>query len=400
VAIVLECESELFYQANAWLSWLVPLAGYEVARWTMSGDRRMKSSRPTAASAPSGFTLVELLVVIAVIGVLLALLLPNVRMSREAARGMQCGNNLKQLGLGLANYHDVYCCFPSAMSDLGQPQSASGNAGRLSGLVPLLAYIEQRPLWEQIAAPLRTGDKSFPPLGAAPWDSGYPPWKQELNFLRCPSSDNRQTAFGRTNYAFCVGDVTQDLHRPAQLRGAFGCRLISRLADLSDGTSSTILMAEIGVANGRAVAGQYAVRQPGGLLTQPRLCQQLAEQGKNYAGGVELSELGRGGRWADGAAGFGLVSTILPPNSASCAAGGAEAVDGVYSAGSFHPAGALALRADGSTQFVSNKIDAGDASHAPPTPQQLAGGTVASPYGVWGALGTAAGQEKLSSADW
>src|SRR5678810_851038 len=83
------------------------------------------------------FTLVELLVVIAIIGVLVALLLPAVQSAREAARRTQCANNLKQMGIGLHNYHDTFQRFPFGWSDRG--------AGWTSMLLP---YIEQIPLWD------------------------------------------------------------------------------------------------------------------------------------------------------------------------------------------------------------------------------------------------------------
>jgi len=346
----------------------------------------------------SGFTLVELLVVIVIIGVLVALLLPHGRMSREAARRMGCSNHLKQLSLALQNYHDVFGCFPSAMDGFGQDAALeNGNAGRLSGIIPLLPFIEQRALSDQIAGPLEIANVHYPTLGPAPSVAEYPPWQQEMQVLRCPSSDHKKTGFGRTNYAFCIGDVTQDIHRPTKLRGVFGCHLFSRMADIADGTSNTLLMAEIGIAQGRMVMGQYAVNQPMSVLTQPSQCLTLRQpsQPLHYAKAAPLSELGRGGRWADGSAGFGLVTTVFPPNSSSCAAGGTEAENGIYSAGSFHPNGALVVMADGHTQFVTNNIDAGDASQPPITPAQLADRQMPSPYGIWGALGTAAGREKI-----
>ena len=73
---------------------------------------RVKGRSPRWSGRYLGFTLIELLVVIAIIAILIALLLPAVQQAREAARRAQCRNNLKQIGLALHNYHDVYLQFP------------------------------------------------------------------------------------------------------------------------------------------------------------------------------------------------------------------------------------------------------------------------------------------------
>ena len=88
-----------------------------------------------------GFTLIELLVVIAIIAVLIALLLPAVQAAREAARRASCQNNLKQLGLGLHNYHNTMNRFPSALTYMaGTPDVPTGIGSPLAAVLP---YLEQ-----------------------------------------------------------------------------------------------------------------------------------------------------------------------------------------------------------------------------------------------------------------
>lgn len=165
--------------------------------------------------------------------------------------------------------------------------------------------------------------------------------------------------------------------------------------EITDGLSNTIALGEIGNVSGKSLAGQIAMRQPTSVLDAPKLCQGVAHQRRQdeYDSRVTLSADGRGARWTDGAAGYSLFNTILPPNSPSCAVGSNLAVDGIYSAGSFHQGGLNVVFADGAVRFIADTIDVGDLSHRL---ESYNSETVKqpSPFGVWGALGTShAGEE-------
>src|SRR4051794_11742030 len=136
-----------------------------------------------------GFTLVELLVVIAIIGVLVALLLPAVQAAREAARRMQCGNNLKQLALGLQNYHDTFLYLPYGARTKHPVGATSGGVWGSSWLVATLPFCEQRPLFDKIAIL----DNSNSGTG---YDSGTiqaAAHNAKIKYMLCPSSPLPET---------------------------------------------------------------------------------------------------------------------------------------------------------------------------------------------------------------
>ncbi len=356
----------------------------------MSDKYRIPTSTPARA-----FTLIELLVVIGIIALLLGLLLPNVRFSREAARRMSCSNNFKQIGLALHNYHSSYKHLPSAMGG-----TERGNANRLSGLVAILPFMEQQAVWEEIRTPTEIDGVLYPAMGPAPWVSHYTPWKTQIPTLQCPSSTTEPADFGLTSYTFCVGDMAREIHQPAQLRGVFACRMTSRFKDINDGLANTIAMGEIGTPLDLLLKGQYAIEQPANILDDPGLCLSLrdSERPAFYARDIPLGEPGRGGRWADGAAGFSLINTVLPPNSPSCAAGGTHAVDGIYSSGSFHQGGSHVLMADGAVIFMTDSVEAGNQSHPTVTPQELAERPYSQPLWFVGRLGQRRAKRKLRNS--
>jgi prepilin-type N-terminal cleavage/methylation domain-containing protein len=225
-----------------------------------------------------GFTLIELLVVIAIIAILVALLLPAVQQAREAARRTQCKNNLKQLGIALHNYHDVFGQFPpTVFMTTGPLQWLDGSRG--SHLVRLLPYVEQANIFQALNFSL-----------LAPWGTdGAPPanfnfeWQREsypngrrikdiaIPTYMCPSDPSpKQTGWSaRTNYVMSMGNQQMDSYRgctpyvphimntnsfwghgntenPAWISG-----IISRfnwaasLQQITDGTSNVIAAGEI-----------------------------------------------------------------------------------------------------------------------------------------------------------
>lgn len=155
-----------------------------------------------------GFTLVELLVVIAIIGVLVGLLLPAVQSAREAARRMSCSNNMKQIGLALHNYHDMYKQFPLAV--LGEGPSPSGWQRQASWLIRILPQLEQGGAVDGMTY----GGTSFDLMNAT-WAAPARQW-QSMDSLRVPGYSCPSSVLPKT-WTFPTNAATQALGAPAAI---------------------------------------------------------------------------------------------------------------------------------------------------------------------------------------
>lgn len=193
-----------------------------------------------------GFTLVELLVVIAIIGILVALLLPAVQAAREAARRSQCKNNLKQIGLGLHLYHDVYRTFPPGY--IFNARRYPGDRSNYSWCALLLPFIEQSAIHDQLQPNLpesllqALGNPAKLQVIQSPLSVFLCPSdpSQELNVDRPLDQSGLNITVATSNY---VGNHGM-LNTCPSARGIFCAHSKVRLADITDGTSNTFLAGE------------------------------------------------------------------------------------------------------------------------------------------------------------
>ncbi|WP_254506819.1 DUF1559 domain-containing protein [Anatilimnocola floriformis] len=216
-----------------------------------------------------GFTLVELLVVIAIIGVLVALLLPAVQAAREAARRMQCGNNVKQIALGLHNYHDTFLALPYGARARYVNNVPTNNSGQFgpSFFVGVLPFCEQKNLYDKIAQLEQTG-QTFSTVSADDTTIGGVVGNAQINWMLCPSSPlpKMETPTGGRplvvpSYVGIQGatnggtrgtevDFTEDRTSPGPCSGTLSqgglltINIAVKLSEATDGTSNCLIVGE------------------------------------------------------------------------------------------------------------------------------------------------------------
>lgn len=364
----------------------------------------------------SGFTLVELLVVIAIIGVLVGLLLPAVQTARESARRSSCSNKIKQIGLALHTYHDGRRSLPygwggPATSTYQATYTKTGvSSGGFSGFVPLLPHFEQSALYDSIMA---SGKR--PDLHAT---AGSPAFGTELADARCPSDASTPklaTEPGRSNYLLSAGDKMVQLgceegavcgssgSTPIGVsRSLFGVNSQVQFKDVTDGLSKTLALAEFALVNLQDVSGvRRVVNDRWGVANtttsnanrSARECTKLFMNDQYTTGTNAAAAVPPGANMYAGRNAF--FNTFMRPNGPVCTFGNSGGATDWHAATapprSKHPGGVHVAFADGAVSFISETIDNGSADVV--WGQSSTGPAGISEAGVWGALGSRNGGE-------
>lgn len=329
----------------------------------------------------SGFTVVELLVALAIISLLLGLTLPAVQRVREVSRRATCMNRLRQLGLACQSFETIHGHFPDTNSGLDPNGRARGSAVLYRGHAVFLDHLGYAALSRQLEWDSPFTVNTFEPP-SVPWPSET--WKTAIPDFVCPSDTPPP---GATNYRTCFGTSVSDgaSWRPGEqpspsdmfnesLPGIFTHP--TRPAQITDGLSNTVLFSERIVGDGDR--SQYTPsRDLAGYQVPLFLRPNEGIVGCSQGTIPVTTDSYLGWSWAIGDHRYNHVAT---PNSRipDCLSGlSVPNGEGVLSARSWHPGGVNIVLADGATRFVSDSVD----------------------LRVWRGIGTKWGTEVISGSD-